>query len=270
MVTKNIILITGPELRHRYYINHLNYNFKLAGIVIEPTDYQEDSPKTTEERSAWDWFFIRRQRHELKTFAESENLPPKNNPAVIRIPRASINSLETVKIIKNLNPDLIVLFGTSIIGKELIDLYPQRIFNLHVGLTDKYRGSSCNFWPIHDRRVEFLGATVISINSGIDSGEILAKETIELEEKDDEQSLAAKTIILGVKLMIDTIKIWTNNSSRSSGALGRGKLFLQKQFSPRSVIVVKQMVESGELTELLKIQINKNKGEMHDASGNKT
>jgi len=259
MVAKNIMLITGPDLRHRYYINHLNYNFKLAGVLIEPTDYPQVSPQTAGERSAWDWFFSRRQSCELKAFAGSENLAPQNNPAITRIPSASINTDDTVKIINKLNPGLIALFGTSIVGKELMDLYPQRIFNLHVGLTGNYRGSSCNFWPIHDRRLDLLGATIIRVNSGIDSGEILAQKSVALEENDDEQSLAAKTIILGTQLMVDAIKTWLNNALRPSYPSGRGKLFLQKQFSPGPVIAVRQMVERGELKELLKIQINKNK-----------
>ena len=78
MVAKNIMLITGPDLRHRYYINHLNYNFKLAGVLIEPTDYPQVSPQTAGERSAWDWFFSRRQSRELKAFSGSENLAPQN------------------------------------------------------------------------------------------------------------------------------------------------------------------------------------------------
>ena len=76
----------------------------------------------------------------------------------------------------SIGPDLIALFGSSILGSELLDLFPKRIFNLHVGLADRYRGSSCNFWPIYDRNLGDLGATIIRIDKGIDSGETLAQE----------------------------------------------------------------------------------------------
>lgn len=253
MVSEKILLITGDGPRHRYFINHLNFNFNLAGIIIEPSDYPEPASKTPEEQSAWDWYFSRRRSHELKTFGKSENLPPKNKPAVMRISAAPINSPDTLNMIKRLNPDLIAIFGTSILGLELIKLYPQRILNLHVGLASSYRGSSCNFWPIHDRRLGLLGASIIRINAGIDSGEILAQQTIQIEENDDEQTLSAKTVILGSRLMIDTIKNWASNTLSPIYQSEKGKLFLKKAFSPKSILAVKKMVERGEIKEMARV-----------------
>ena len=87
-----------------------------------------------------------------------------------------------------------------------MDRFPNRILNLHVGISGHYRGSSCNFWPIYDERLEYLGATLLTINSGIDTGEILAQATIEIEEDDTEQSLMGKTLILGADLTIHFIR----------------------------------------------------------------
>lgn len=267
MVPEKILLITGDGPRHRYYINHLNCNFNLAGIIIEPSDYPAPPSKTPEEESAWNWYFSRRRTHELKTFSDSENLPPKNKPPVMRIPPASINSPDTINRIKNLNPYLIAIFGTSILELELINMYPQRIFNLHAGLADSYRGSSCNFWPIHDRRLDLLGASIIRINAGIDSGEILAQQTIQIEESDDEQSLSAKTVILGTRIMIETIKNWASNSLSPTYQSGNGKLFLKKSFSPKSILAVKKMVERGEIKELARVLRIKKAAEEKEAGG---
>lgn len=253
MVSEKILLITGDDPRHRYFINHLNFNFNLAGIILEPSDYPEPPSNTPEEESAWKWYFSRRRTHELKTFGKSDNLPPKNNPAVMQIPPSSVNSPDTINWIKGLNPDLIAIFGTSILGLELINLYPQRIFNLHVGLASSYRGSSCNFWPIHDRRLDLLGASIIRINAGIDSGETLAQQTVKIEENDNEQSLPAKTVILGSRLMIDTIKNWAGNSLSPIYQSDKGKLFLKKSFSPKSILAVKKMVERGEIKEMARV-----------------
>lgn len=267
MVSEKILLITGDGPRHRYFINHLNFNFNLAGIIIEPSDYPAPPSKTPEEESAWDWYFSRRRTHELKAFSESESLPPKNNPAVIQIPPSSINSPDTINRIKGLTPDLIAMFGTSILGLELINLYPQRIFNLHAGLAGSYRGSSCNFWPIHDRRLDLLGASIIRINAGIDSGDILAQQTIQIEENDDEQSLSAKTVILGSKLMIETIKNCASNSLSPIYQSEKGKLFLKKSFSPKSILSVKKMVERGEIEEMARVLSIQKAAEEKEAEG---
>ena len=100
----------------------------------------------------------------------------------------------------------------------MLDLFPKRIFNLHVGLVDRYRGSSCNFWPIYDRNLGDLGATIIRIDKGIDSGETLAQAKINLEEKDNEQSLITKTIILGTELMIAAIHKWMDGTLKPLSA----------------------------------------------------
>jgi len=255
MNLKKILLIAGPELRHQYYINHLKNNFNIAGIIIESIEYKEAPSQTIEEELAWDWYFTRRREYEIRVFSGSNNLKQKNNPGIIQIPNASINARKTINEIKTMKPDLIAIFGSSIVGHELINLYPQKIFNLHVGLSNWYRGSSCNFWPLYDRRLDLLGASIIRINAGIDSGEILAQQTIDFDENDDEQSLPAKCIILGAKLMIDTIKNWGNNLLLPVSSSGNGKLFLQKQFSPKSVLKVKQMVDKGELKDLVKSQL---------------
>ena len=256
MTEKKILLITGPDQRHKFYINHLNHHFNIAGIIIEKSNYPNDSTSFPEGQLAWDWFFARRKKYETETFSDSGKLPRKNNPVVTTIPHASINSKETLEIINSIAPDLIAIFGSGILGRELIELYPNSIFNLHIGLSNYYRGSSCNFWPIYDRRIDLLGASIININTGIDSGKILTQKTIDLDENDNEQTLAGKTVKLGIDLMVDTISKWETNSIMPLLSSGKGKLFLQKHFDQKSVLEVKQMVESGELMELLKNQIS--------------
>ncbi|MGV7222449.1 MAG: formyl transferase [Nitrospinales bacterium] len=255
MASKKILLITGPDQRHQYYINHLNHNFDIAGIIIENSNYPVVASHNSKEQLAWDWFFTRRKDYEKKHFKNSEKLYRQNQPLITTIPNSSLNSKETIKIINSIDPDLIAIFGSSIVGNGLIERYPKNIFNLHIGLSNEYRGSSCNFWPIYERRVDHLGATIIRINAGIDSGEILAQDRIELEVDDDEQTLAGKTVKLGVNLMINTIRKWKTSAITPILPSGKGKLFLQKHFDKKAVLKVKQIVEKGELKQLLEIQL---------------
>jgi methionyl-tRNA formyltransferase len=258
MASNKILLITGPDQRHQYYINHLSNNFKISGIIIEKSNYPDESTNNPEEQLAWNWFFTRREEYETKAFKDSEKLSRQNIPLIKTIPHSSLNTKETIKLINSISPDLIAIFGSSIIGNELIEWFPESIFNLHIGLSNEYRGSSCNFWPIYDRRIDLLGPTIIRINSGIDSGEILAQDTIDLDVNDNEQTLAGKTVKLGVELMIETIRKWETNSISPLQSSGKGKLFLQKHFDKKAVLEVKQMVESGELANLIEIKLKNN------------
>ena len=248
----NIVVLASHQLRHRYFISHLNTHFSLSAIMIEKFLYPPPYSFSKEEQLAWDWFFQRRKEYENKNMGTSDYLPAKNTPEVHRIPPGQLNSPGTIDRIKAINPDLIVLYGTSRVRSELLKRYPGRIFNLHVGLTEYCRGSSCNFWPIYNECLEFMGATIHKVDEGIDTGEILLRESIDLSEEEDEQSLAGKTVILGTALMVKTIQKWKEGSLTPIPQTEKGKQYFMREFTPKAVLRVKRMVESGQLQSLIR------------------
>lgn len=254
-----IALITGPGLNHRYFINRLNREFPIECIFIEEITYPDFTASSQNHREAWEWFFRRRKEYEESTFADSESWTRKNQPQIILIPTGQLNSTETLKILQARQPEIIILFGSSLIGREIMECFPNRILNLHVGLSGEYRGSSCNFWPIYDGRLDCLGATLLKINAGIDSGEILAQETIEIEEDDTEQSLMGKSLILGMDLTAQVLRRWSQGNEEALPLERNGKLFQKRDFTPEAVSKVKEMVESGHLASLIKIHLKNKK-----------
>jgi methionyl-tRNA formyltransferase len=52
-------------------------------------------------------------------------------------------------------------------------LIAKKAINIHMGTSPYYRGSSCNFWAMHDGRPEMVGATLHLLSKGLDSGAIL-------------------------------------------------------------------------------------------------
>ena len=51
------------------------------------------------------------------------------------------SSQDCLEALNKIKPDLILIYGTSIIRGEIINIYRNRILNLHLGLTPYYRGS---------------------------------------------------------------------------------------------------------------------------------
>lgn len=250
-----IVLLTGPSLNHRYFINRLNRELPIECVFIEEVTYPNFTADSPNHREAWEWFFRRRREYEQETFADSELWTCKNQPTTVPVPTGQINSTETLKTLEAQQPEIIILFGTSLIGREIMDRFPNRIINLHVGISGQYRGSSCNFWPIYDGRLDCLGATVLRINAGIDTGEILAQATIEVEERDTEQSLMGKSLILGMDLTIQVVHQWLRGNGTSLPLERKGKLFQKKDFTPEAISKVKDMVESGHLASLVKAHL---------------
>lgn len=246
-----ILVITGEDLRHQYFVKRLNAQFPLVGVLTESAAYPEPEAHSLEEKNAWDWFFTRRKKYETLEFNSEHCAPSLNDPPTTKIPHGKLNAPETLKIIQSLCPGFIAIFGTGLLGPQIMDFYPRQIFNLHVGLPQYYRGSSCNFWPIHNGCPEKLGASVHLANPGIDTGEIAAQSKIEFHEDDDEQTLAGKTFSTGIELMVSTIQHWRNETLNFTSPDKIGKLYLRKDFTPGAVLRVRQMVESGELKRQL-------------------
>ena len=66
------------------------------------------------------------------------------------------------------------MFGAGFIKPPLVDvLLEKRAVNIHMGVSPYFRGSSCNFWAIHDGHSELVGATIHLLSRGLDSGDIL-------------------------------------------------------------------------------------------------
>jgi len=70
-------------------------------------------------------------------------------------------------------PDLLIAYGCSIIKEPLLSLFSGRFINVHLGLSPYYRGSGTNYWPLVNNEPEYIGATFMYIDSGIDTGEVI-------------------------------------------------------------------------------------------------
>ena len=130
-------------------------------------------------------------------------------------------------------------------------MLPNQCFNLHIGDPEYYRGSSCNFWPIYQKKLNHLSATIHRIDQNIDTGEILSRQAVTLQKSDNEQTLLLKPLILGTKLMIKIIKQWQGGLLQSFPQNKTGKLYKKADFNPEVILKFKQMVESGELNTLI-------------------
>jgi len=250
---KNLVVLIGDGLRHQHFLSQLNSKHKISAVFIEQSKYPQPIAKTENEKDAWTWFFERRKTFEHKTITPTLNIKTLNNPDVFHIKQNELNSLKTLTRLKEISPDFIACFGTGILHERILSNYPDCIFNLHVGIPEYYRGSSCNFWPIYNGDLKNLGATVHIIEKGIDTGKIAGAKLITLEPADNEQTIAWKTIHVGTQLMVETIDKWKLKMLYLKEQKQVGTLYKMNEFNPAAILKVKNMVESGEL----KLQIEK-------------
>ena len=244
---KNLVVLIGDGLRHQHFLFQLNSKHRISAVFIEQSKYPQPIAKTENEKDAWTWFFERRKTFEHETITPTLNINTLNNPDVFHVKKNELNSLEILTRLKEISPDFIACFGTGILHERILSNYANCIFNLHVGIPEYYRGSSCNFWPIYNGDLKNLGATVHIIERGIDTGKIAGAKLITLEPADNEQTIAWKTIQVGTQLMVETIDKWKREMLYLKEQKQVGTLYKMNEFNPAAILKVKNMVESGEL-----------------------
>ncbi|MFC2149796.1 methionyl-tRNA formyltransferase [Candidatus Auribacterota bacterium] len=116
------------------------------------------------------------------------------------------NSPETVKIIGDLCPDIIVLCNTRVIKPDIINIPSKGCLNLHLGKLPEYRGMSSCFWEIYNGE-ERGGITVHFIDDKLDSGDIVLEEGIDINNNDTEHTLYNRKLPIGTKLITKALDL---------------------------------------------------------------
>jgi len=112
---------------------------------------------------------------------------------------------EVMKIIKELNPDIIVVTAYGkILPKELLDFSKYGCINVHGSLLPKYRGAA----PIHHAIMNGeseTGITTMYMDVGIDTGDMLLKETVAINDEDNLETMTNKLMKVGSALLVKTL-----------------------------------------------------------------
>jgi methionyl-tRNA formyltransferase len=170
---KRIVILTGNELRHQFFRKRiaLTEGIEVVQSFCE-TAQQLIAEEVTEENILRHQHLQARLQSEKDFFELFVNTAEDKSNAVV-IERGSINDQKNTDTIAALNVDLIVVYGASILKQPLLQLFPDKIVNIHLGLSPYYRGSATNYWPLVDMLPECVGATFMYIDEGIDTGEII-------------------------------------------------------------------------------------------------
>lgn len=110
-------------------------------------------------------------------------------------------------------PELLVLGGTRILRERIFGL-AKHTLNAHPGLLPEVRGSASVAWAI-ETDVQ-IGCTCHFIDTGVDTGEIVSRELIEVHRGDSYELLCWKTARLSATLMAAAVRAYFDGSIRST------------------------------------------------------
>ena len=175
--------IAVPTLRYLAESKH-----QVVGVLTQP-----DRPKG-------------RGHHTIPTAVKAAALEydiPVYQPLSLRKGEDAAAALETLR---QLNPDLIVVLAYGqILPKEVLELPKYGCINLHASLLPAYRGAAPIQWVILNGETK-TGVTAQQMGEGLDTGDMIMKTEIVLDEKETGGSLHDKLAEAGAKLCVETLK----------------------------------------------------------------
>jgi methionyl-tRNA formyltransferase len=118
-----------------------------------------------------------------------------------------IKSPEAVSALRSVKPDLMITaaFG-QILSKEVLDVPSLGCVNVHASLLPKYRGAAPIEWAIM-RGETVTGITTMYTDVGLDTGDMILKERLEIGGEETGAELAERLSRLGAKVLKDTLML---------------------------------------------------------------
>jgi methionyl-tRNA formyltransferase len=158
-------------------------NFSVIAVVTQP-----DKPKGRD---------LRLQFSPVKILAEKLNLPI--------LQPAKARDEKFISELRELKPDLIVVVAYGqILPQSILDMPKFGCLNIHTSLLPKYRGASPIQSAILNGETE-TGVTIMKMDAGLDTGEIVAQARTPISPEDNSQTLHDRLARFGAELLVGTI-----------------------------------------------------------------
>lgn len=122
---------------------------------------------------------------------------------------------EEYDAIIKLNPDIIVTCAYGqILPKELLDLPKYGALNIHASLLPKYRGGAPIERSIMNGDTK-TGITLMHMDIGMDTGDMIYKEEIAIDDLDTKETLTKKLSILAQKIIKKNLPLYLDGAYES-------------------------------------------------------
>jgi folate-dependent phosphoribosylglycinamide formyltransferase PurN len=234
-----IIIWCGDAPNQKALANKIADRFGLAGIVID----QHKAIKTKKRSSNLFALILDRLRFKkiydawknlMKGYNEKYPAWPDAVP-LLRVP--SVNDKQTANFTNDIQPDLVIVSGTGLVKEPLVSL-PLRIgiINLHTGLSPFVKGGpNCTNWCIANNEWHMVGNTIMWLNAGIDSGNIITTETVDIRNAADLTAAHQAVMEHAHDLYCRSIQYLLNSTgpynSVAQQSIDQGTLYLTKMWT---------------------------------------
>ena len=117
--------------------------------------------------------------------AYAERYPKLPDVPTVRV--NNVNDDATIELLRRQQPDLIVVSGTNLVNRKTMESAPHkaRFVNLHTGISPFVKGGpNCSNWCLAEGTFHLIGNTIMWLDLGIDSGNIITTEQTRLDGRE--------------------------------------------------------------------------------------
>lgn len=181
-----ILFMGTPDFAQESLKSIYDAGFEIIGVVTNP-----DKPKGRGMKLAYS---------PVKEYALEKNLK-------IYQPIKIKNNTEFLDEIRTLAPDVIcvVAYG-KILPKEILGIPKLGCINVHGSLLPKYRGAAPIQWAVLNGD-KITGITTMYMNEGMDTGDMILKEEVEIGPEETTGELWQKLSKIGGEILVKTLKL---------------------------------------------------------------
>ncbi len=230
-----IVLLFGNESNQRALAQKIHLQFPVAAIVIESRKSKVKFSFLQLAQKLVSKILFRKIDHAwfgMRSYFESKY---PQWPDVEKINVENINEQSTIALCKKIEPDLILVSGTRLIKEPLLSLQPKvGILNLHTGLSPYIKGGpNCTNWCIATGQFEYIGNTVMWIDKGIDTGDLLYTETCSLSTEQNLKEVHISVMRHAHELYIKSIRslIEGDTVRVRQASIAKGKTYYSKDWN---------------------------------------
>lgn len=242
------IVLTSSLRRHQYVANTLASRLEVARVWQERKSFEPlRYAASADDEAVITRHFDARDASEAACFASHDRVIV---PSVAVSP-GGCNAPEEIEAMRRLAPDVVLVFGTGLLKQPLIDTFPGRILNIHLGLSPYYRGAGTNFWPLVNREPEYCGATIHFLDIGVDTGPIITHVRPAIAPGDGPHDIGNKTIVAAAEALARAAVAHAARPLRGVAQQGGGRVYKRADFSADAVRRLSHQFDTGMIDEYL-------------------
>ncbi len=226
-----VVLLAGPGDTTDLVANYLAARVPRLVVVVEQPPSRATLARRRAARLGWpavtgQVLFVtaampllrRSGRRRIAEIVATSGLDPSPYRPVH--PVESVNAPETVELLEEIRPAVVVVNGTRIIGRRVLESVDCPFVNTHAGVTPRYRGVHGGYWALAEGRPELVGTTVHLVDRGIDTGGVLAQATFTVSHEDSIATYPYLHLAAGLPLLAEQVAAVLATGSPAPGADG--------------------------------------------------